>query len=454
MQPAFPLLECQKAVIRDTSRFIIGMGSRQTGKTATFSLKVVDHVHERMAIRKPTLWVALSSGERLSKELMSEGIKKHAAAYNLGAGEIQEGIFRGNEGNHTQLECRFPDGSRVLALPSNPDTARGYPANLWLDEFSTHQNSRDIWAAAFPLISANFNCLVTGTPKGKANKFYELWTTKRGDWSRHSWDIYQAVEQGLDRDIRALKENLGDDELWAQEYEIKFTDEASAWLSWDLINSCEHTLAGLPREYQGGECVVGVDISSGKKGSDMFCIQVLERMGDVWWHREEIATQDANFARQDELLDGVMRRYRVTSCYMDETGIGHKPVEDAQRRYGACVLGVHFSQASKQRMAQAAKRAFEDKRVRISSGNDALRNDLHKIKREIVGDKMRFTADRDASGHADRASAMFLALDAASVPISAIAYTPIPSRHDRDEHDSDGPPSFWSRASASLRNLF
>lgn len=425
------------------------MASRQTGKTSCGGLKIVDGIHEAMVEGRTKSWVILSSGERLSKEVMNEVIRKHSYAYQLGASDVQEGVFKGDEGNHTQLEVRYPGGSVITALPANPDTARGYPRNLWLDEFSTHQQSREIWSAAMPIISANFDLLVTGTPKGKANKFYELWTTTRGAWSRHSWDIYQAVEQGLDRDIDALKEIMGDDELWAQEYEIKFTDEARAWLSWDLINSCEHTLAGLPREYQGGECVVGVDISSGKKGSDLFCIQVLERMGDVWWHREEIATQDANFARQDELLDGVMHRYRVTSCYMDETGIGHKPVEDAQRRYGACVLGVHFSQASKQRMAQAAKRAFEDKRVRISSGNDALRNDLHKIKREIVGDKMRFTADRDASGHADRASAMFLALDAASVPVSAIAYTPIPSRHDRDEHDSDGPPSFWSR----LRNL-
>ena len=448
MQPAFPLLPCQKGLVRDQSRFVIAMASRQTGKTATASLKVVDDIHADMVKRKPSLWVVLASGERLSKELMREGIRKHARAYNLGASEIQEGIFQGTEDNHTQLECTFAGGSRVIALPANPDTARGYPANLWLDEFSTHQDSREIWAAAFPLISAGFKCLITGTPKGKANKFYELWTTTRGDWSRHSWDIYQAVEQGLDRDIRALKENLGDDELWAQEYEIKFTDEATAWLSWDLINSCEHTLAGLPREYKGGECVVGVDISSGKKNSDIFCIQVLERVGDVWWHREEIAVGDANFARQDELLDDVMKRYRVTSCYIDETGMGHKPVEDAQRRYGACVLGVMFNPASKQRMAKSAKRAFEDKRVRIGSGNDALRQDLHKIKREIVGDTVRFTAERDATGHGDRATAMFLALDAASMPVGQYSYTPIPAKHGNEALNA---PRFgWSR----LKGLF
>lgn len=431
MSAAFPLIASQKRFVRDRSRFTLLMASRQTGKTSCGGLKVVDGIHEAMVDRRTKDWVILSSGERLSKELM-QVVRKHAHAYQLGASDIQEDVFKGTEGNHTQLRITFPGGSVIDALPANPDTARGYPRNLWLDEFSTHQQSREIWAAAFPIVSANFDLLVTGTPKGKSNKFYELWTTQRGTWSRHSWDIYQAVAEGLDRDIAALKENMGDDELWAQEYELQFIDEATAWFTWDLINSCEHTLAGLPDKYEGNECVVGVDIASGKKGGDLFVIQVLERVGDVWWHREEIAER-VNFKGQDELLDGVMKRYRVTNCFMDETGIGHKPVEDAQRRYGSCVLGIAFSPASKQRMATSTKKMMEDRRVRIGAGNDDLRQDLHKIKREIIGDRIRFSADRDSSGHADRATAFMLALDAASAPRSTIAYTPIPARHAEPE---------------------
>lgn len=430
--PAFPLLDCQKALVKDPSKFILAMASRQTGKTSTVGLKVVDQIHEKMVVGDSKFWVILSSGERLSREVMSETIRKHSYAYQLGASDIQEGVFKGTEGNHTQLEVKYPGGSRILALPANPDTARGYTTNLWLDEFATHQQSREIWGAAFPLISAGHDIIVSTTPKGKSNKWYELWTATRGTWSRHSWDVYQAVAQGLPRNIQELRDNLGDDELWAQEFELKFTDEATAWLSWDLINSCEHTLAGIPSGYLGGECVVGVDIASGR-GRDLFVIQVLERIGDVWWHREEIAEANANFSVQDDLLDGVMKRYRVTSCYMDQTGIGEKPVHDAQRNYGQSVLGVLASPASKLRQANAAKRAFEDRKVRIATGSDELRNDLHKIKKEVVGDKLRFTAERDKSGHADRASALLLALDAArSCGIGVYAYQPFPSRNDTE----------------------
>lgn len=45
---------------------------------------------------------------------------------------------------------------------------------------------------------------------------------------------------------------------WSQEYELKWLDEASAWLSFELISSCEDDLAGRPELYQGGPCYVGV----------------------------------------------------------------------------------------------------------------------------------------------------------------------------------------------------
>lgn len=408
----------QKRYIQDRSRFKIGMFARQTGKTFTTSLEIVDDVHQAMADGRRERWVILSRGERQAKEAFKEGVMRHVQAYSLGAREL-ESEYRGDEGTYNQLEAEFPGGSRIIALPANPDTARGYSANVFLDEFAVHQDSREIWGALFPVVSAGYRIRVTSTPKGRKNKFYELWTSHKGQWSRHQVDIHQAVADGLQRNIDELRDNLDDDELWRQEYLLEFIDEATAYLTWDLINSCEHVLAGDPDRYEGGECVVGVDIG---RHRDLFVIQVLEAVGDVWWHREEIALHRASFAQQDDALDQVMQRYRVSLCQMDKTGIGEKPVEDAQRRYGAKVQGVQFSQASKLRMASASKRAFEDRQVRIPSGHDELRTDLHKIKKEQgTGETPRFVADRDAGGHADRAWSLFLALDAAMAPRQAPA---------------------------------
>ena len=58
---------------------------------------------------------------------------------------------------------------------------------------------------------------------------------------------------------------------WAQEYELKWLDEASAWLSYELINACEDENAGRPELYTGGPCYVGVDIGL---RSDLYVVWV------------------------------------------------------------------------------------------------------------------------------------------------------------------------------------
>lgn len=444
-EAAVPLYEYQVKWIQDKSRFKIGMFARQTGKTFTTTLEIVDSIFEGMANGRVVEWVILSRGQRQSKEAI-KWVKRHAQAYNMAVQDIEdEFVPEGKKDKYTQLEIVFANGSRVIALPANPDTARGYTANVYLDEFAIHQDSREIYGALFFLISAGYKIRITSTPKGKANKFAEIWHQKIGTWSRHSCDIYQAVAQGLQRDIQELKDNLNDQELWEQEAELKFVDEAGMWLSHDLISNCGHVLASEPSGYLGNECSIGVDI--GRK-HDRFVIQVLERVGDVWWHREQVVLHKKTFAEQELALADVFKRYRVTRCYMDETGLGAMPVERAQTKHGSCVLGIVFSQQSKLRMATASKKMFESQRLRLSPGEDDLRTDLLKIKKEVNGENVKLSADTDESGHADRAWAFFLACMGTDGPERLpFDFTPIPARHDRaatNAADDDSTNDWWN----------
>ena len=182
MVPSRPVLyPYQRRWLADTSRLKAGMFARQTGKTFTATLEIVrDCIDaedaERSGRRKigAARWVILSRGERQAREAMEEGVKRHlqtlqraheyAESNDLGASEVKV------------LEVRLPGGSCVTALPANPDTARGFSANVLLDEFAFHADSRKIWAALFPVISAGKKLRVVSTPNGKANKFYELMT--------------------------------------------------------------------------------------------------------------------------------------------------------------------------------------------------------------------------------------------------------------------------------------
>lgn len=415
-QPALTLYPYQKKWLTDNSRFKVGMFARQTGKTFTTTLELVLDCLEAEARGQRTRWVILSRGERQAKEAMNEGVKRHLDAAGV-ACEVLEVPF---DATTNALEVILPNGSRITALPANPDTARGFSANVFLDEFAFHQDSVKIWKALFPVISAGWKLRVVSTPNGKGNKFYELVTdVKNTEWSRHIVNIHQAVADGLPRDIEQLKAGLNDPDAWAQEFELQWLDEASAWLSYDLIHGVEDDLSGTPAHYTGGMCYVGVDIGI---RNDLFVIWVLERVGDVLWTREVITRRRAPFAEQAGLLDDVFDRYRVLRCCMDQTGMGEKPVEDAQRAHGSNrVEGVVFTSSSKLALATIGKEAFEDKKIRIPKGDTDIRNDLHKLQKVTSATGApRFVADSDASGHADRTWACFLALNAAHGDVGEI----------------------------------
>ena len=192
-------------------------------------------------------------------------------------------------------------------------------------------------------------------------------------------------------------------------------------MPFELINSCEHERAGIPEVYQGAPCFIGVDIGRRK---DLFIIWVLEALGDVLWTREVVVGKGITFAAQDALLDDVFQRYRVIRCCMDQTGMGEKPVEDAKDRHGSLrVEGVLFTTQNKLTLATQGKEAFEDRTVRIPSGDPVLRADLHKLKK-VSGPTgaPRFVADSDSAGHADRAWALFLALNAAQQSVTPIEF--------------------------------
>lgn len=421
-QSALELYPYQKRWVTDDSRFKIGMFARQCGKTFTSCLEIVLDCLKAESEGRRTRWVILSRGERQAREAMNEGIKVHLRAMQAAFKEYDVAL----EANIRALEVELPGGSKITALPANPDTARGFSANVLLDEFAFHQDSRAIWKALFPVISKpGLKLRVISTPNGKGNKFYELLTSDDERWSRHVVDIYQAVADGLPRDIEELRQGAGDDDLWAQEFELKWLDEASSWLPFDLIYGCEDRGAGDPNTYQGGVCYVGVDIAA---RNDLFVIWVVEQVGDVLWTREIITRRRASFAEQDMLLDDVFRRYKVIRCCMDQTGMGEKPVQDAQRRHGELrVEGVLFTAPNKLTLATQGKEAFEDRKLRIPEGDNALRADLHKLKKVTSATGTpRFIADSDSQGHADRTWACFLAINAATTQAPEYGYTPAP----------------------------
>lgn len=409
---AVPLYDYQQAWFEDESRFKIGMWSRQVGKTFATTLEIVDDVMLARAENRASPWLILSRGDRQAREAMRAGIQTHARAYGL-VFEESEYDLKIEGQRYRANEWDAGGGNIVTALPANPDTARGYSRNVYLDEFAIHRSSREIWGALFPTITRGWKIRITSTPQGKTGKFYELMSGLDNRWSRHLVDIYRAVAGGLPVDPEELREGLADEDLWRQEYLCEWLDEASAWLPYSLIDGCESPEAGRPELYAGGLCYLGNDIG---RRRHLWCAAAAEMVGDVAWTREIRELQGEKFSVQDDVLDEMMARYRTVRLAMDQTGMGEKPVEDAKDRYGESrVEGVLFSPASKLHMATCLKERFEDRRIRIPAGNAVLRSDLHSV-RKIAGPtgQVRLMAEETADGHADRFWALALMASAAA----------------------------------------
>jgi len=65
---------------------------------------------------------------------------------------VRHELFLDDNSRITQQEILLPTGARIIALPANPYTARGFTGDVLLDEFAMHQKDRDIWAALFPTV--------------------------------------------------------------------------------------------------------------------------------------------------------------------------------------------------------------------------------------------------------------------------------------------------------------
>lgn len=442
----------QRAWLNDRSRFKAGMFSRQTGKTFTSCAELVDDCIEAELTGKRTRWVILSRGERQAMEAMTENVKPMTKAfwalYNGLKGappEVHHDTWTSPEtqASYRTFEVEFPGGSRITALPANPDTARGFSSNALLDEFGFHKDSKAIWGALFPVISKGWKLRVISTPNGKSNKFYEIMTAMPTIWSRHTVDIYQAVAAGLDRNIDELRAGMSDPDLWAQEFELKWLDEASAWLDYDLINKAETEGYGRLRviEYTEGvktrdettgepigptnaEVFIGMDIARKK---DLTCIWVAEKHGDVLYPREIITMRRAPFAAQLQMLAEIVQRDRASRVSIDETGMGAPFVEQAQGIMGrGRIEGVTFTMTKKFALASMLKDRMEDRKFRIPMGDLYLRDDLHSITKAVTNTgSIRLVHDGESDGHGDRFWAAALCVNAAGEYAGPIEVQPL-----------------------------
>src|ERR1051325_10979104 len=181
-------------------------------------------------------------------------------------------------------EIKWANGSRMLALPTKPQTIRGYSGNLILTEFAFHDDPDAVWSAIYPSINNPLRggvkkLRIISTPNGLNNKFADLWLNTPGTaaplnlnpnrnllaalrgedtgegcsssqfpllppvppgvYSKSKLTIHDAIAGGLPLNAAELQAGLNDPEIWSQEYLCEFMDSSTVMFPYDLIQSCE-----------------------------------------------------------------------------------------------------------------------------------------------------------------------------------------------------------------------
>ena len=424
------LMPYQLKWVEDSSRFKIGMWSRQTGKSfATACEAVVDCAAQPKG--NSCLWVVLSAGERQALEWM-EKAKKWTEAVKATVDSYDE-IRESANALLSRAEIRFGNGARIVAIPANPDTARGYSANLVLDEFAIHEKPFDIWAAIYPSITNPLNgekrLRIVSTPKGRGNKFADLWEHNE-TYSKHKVTIEDAVRMGLPVDLAELRAGVDDPDIWAQEYMCEFIDNTSVLLPYEMIGKCESN--NIADDGQS-PVYIGMDVGRSK---DLSVIVTAVKLGDVLSVIDVTELKRMAFNDQLEVLlskagweFGARRPLvnyanRVKRVCIDSTGIGAMLAEEAARLGGGKFEGVNFNVQTKGEMYGLMRRKFEERSVRIPVSRD-LREDLHAVQRVVsTGGNVTYSAPRNADGHSDRAAALALCIRAANTTGTPAAWAP------------------------------
>ena len=404
-----PLLAYQREDVECGARFRWNCWARQTGKSFTKSLRRI-----LRGLQRRRTQVFLSAGERQSRELMTKA-RQHCEALKIATDYYDSGFFK--DLSIKKLEMVLPGGVRIIGLPANPQTARGFTGDVFLDEFAMHAFDREIWAAMFPtLLRGDGELDVASTPKGRGNVFYQLRDNEQ--FSTSMLTLPGAIAQGLDVDADEVKRAMDDETLYRQEFLCEFIDETTAFLTYDQIAGCvDATLAGhtevKPLADDPRELFVGVDVG---RLRDLTVVWVLARAGDVLTTVAVFELAGAPFRRQFELLCEVLAFRRVRRCCIDAGGLGMQLAEQAVERFGGHrVEAVVFTAALKSQMAGGLRIAVEAGRIRIPN-DERIRNDWHSVERTVTeSGHFRLSAPRREGSHADRFWAAALAVHAADV---------------------------------------
>jgi hypothetical protein len=193
--------------------------TRQWGKSTVTAAKAVHHA----VLQQESLTLIISPSARQSGEFL----RKVSEFIN------RLGIQARGDGQN-QISLELPNGSRIIGLPGNEDTIRGFSkvSLMLIDEAA--RVSDEIYKAVRPMLAVgNGDLLMMSTPNGQRGFFHHEWAYGGDRWQRIQVPATECPRIPA-AFLEEERETLGD-RHFRQEYLCEFTEMEGALFTEEMI---------------------------------------------------------------------------------------------------------------------------------------------------------------------------------------------------------------------------
>ena len=293
-----PLSEAQQKVADSSARFRVFISGRRVGKTTLCIRELIRYASKPNSV----VWY-VSPSYRMSREVVWSKLRGILTDINW--------IENANE---TTLTIKLKNGSQIaLKGAENYDSLRGRALDfLVLDEVA------DIKPATFnevlrpALADKKGHVLFAGTPKGKANWSYDLFSLDHEDWE--SWQVTTAQGGYVDEEELASARELLDARTYEQEFEANFVTTANKiFYNFDRDTHVKPYKAPIPSVLH-----IGIDFNVTPSTCVIYALE-----GDTLHAIDDISMNSSN---TNEMADEIKARYPTQKivAYPDPAGQARK----------------------------------------------------------------------------------------------------------------------------------
>ena len=211
----------QADVLRYEGKRLLLNCCRQSGKSTTAATKAL-----HAAVYRPkSLILLVSPSLRQSQELF----RKVKDGYNAMAD--RPALLVDNK-----LSMTLANQSRIVSLPGDQSTVRGYSGVTLILEDEASQVSDNFHAAILPMLIINNGQLITmSTPFGKRGFFFDGWHDSGDEWRRVKVTAQECPRMSPEQ-LEQQKRAMGD-MFFRQEFLCEFVDTEEQTFAYDLIHN-------------------------------------------------------------------------------------------------------------------------------------------------------------------------------------------------------------------------